>query len=121
MEEGLGVGGVVDDEAIASTVIFDMVPSRKRDIGDGRMTSNVVVFDVITSDIVAFNRLDIDDDGKVTCGVVVSRIEGKGDGRLVDGGVVSSVVTLEIMASMRGNRGNGRVVNGEVVSNMIML
>ena len=57
------------------------------------MTSGVVVADAITSNIVGSRRGDISDDGEVTCGVVVSSREGKGDARLVDSGVVSGVVT----------------------------
>ena len=46
----------------------------------------------------------------MTCGVVVSSRKGRGDGRLVDRGIVSSVVTLGIVAYVGGNTGDGRVV-----------
>ena len=57
------------------------------------------------------NRGDIIDDGEVACGVVVSSREGRGDGRLVDSGVVSGIVTSGIVASVVGNTGDGRVVS----------
>ena len=47
----------------------------------------------------------------MTCGVVVSSRQGRGDGRLVDRGIVSSVVTLGIMFSMGRNTGDGMVVS----------
>ena len=42
---------------------------------------------------------------------MVSSREGRGDGRLVDSGVVSSVVTSGIVASVGGNISDGRVVS----------
>ena len=84
--------------------------SKRGDIGDARMTFGVVVSGAITFDIVVSRREDIGDDGKVTCSVVVSSREGRGDGRLVDGRVVFGAVTSNIMASMGGNIGDGRVV-----------
>ena len=90
---GVGDGKVVDGGAISGTVISNMVASRKCDIGDERMTFTIVVAGAITSDIVGSMRGNISDDGEVTCGVVVSSREGKGDARLVDSGVVSGVVT----------------------------
>ena len=77
----------------SSTMISNMVASRRGDIGDGRMTSSMVVSGVITSNIVALRTEDIGDDDEVTCGVVVSSTEGRGDGRLVDGREVSGIVT----------------------------
>nr|CAN82233.1 hypothetical protein VITISV_005123 [Vitis vinifera] len=85
----VGDGKVVDGGAILGTVISDMVASRRGDIGDGRMTSAIMV----------------------ACGVVVSSREGRGDGRLVDSGVVSGIVTSGIVASVVGNTGDGRVVS----------
>ena len=73
-------------------VISNMVASRRCDIRDGRMTSDVVVAGAITSYIVGSKRGDTSDDGEVTC-VVVSLRESRGYGRLVDSGVVSGVVT----------------------------
>ena len=73
-------------------MISDMVASRRGDIGDGRMTSTIVVAGAIASDIVGSSREYISDDGEVTC-VVVSLRESRGYGRLVDSGVVSGVVT----------------------------
>ena len=52
MGRGVGDGKVVDSGAISSTVISDMVASRRGDIRDGRMTSTIVVAGAITSDIV---------------------------------------------------------------------
>ena len=66
MGRGVGDGKVVDGGAISSTMIFDMVTSKRDDIEDGRMTSNVVVSDAITSDILASRRKDTSDDGEVT-------------------------------------------------------
>ena len=43
MGRGVGDGKIVDGGAISSVVISDMVPSRKDDVGDGEMTSSVVV------------------------------------------------------------------------------
>ena len=104
---GRGGGRWWDD---LSTMISDMVASRRGDIGDGRITSTVVVVGAITSDIVGSRRRDTSDDGELTCGVVVSSRQGKGDGKLVDSGVVSGVVTSGIVAYMGGNTGDGRVV-----------
>ena len=42
---------------------------------------------------------------------MVSSREGRGDGRLVDSGVVSGIVTSGIVASVVGNIGDGRVVS----------
>ena len=75
------------------------------------MTSDVVVAGAITSYIMGSRRDDISDDGEVTCGVVVSSREDRGDGRLVDSVVVSGVVTSGIVASMGGNTGDSRVVS----------
>ena len=100
MGRRVGDGKVVDGEAISSTMISDMVASRRGDIGDG----------IITSGIVDLSKGDISDDGEVTCGVVVLSREGRGDGRLIDSGVVFGIVTSGIVASMGGNTGNGRVV-----------
>ena len=97
-------------------MISDMVASRRGDIGDGRMTSTVVVVGAITSDIVGSRRRDTSDDGELTCGVVVSSRQGKGDGKLVDSGVVSGVVTSGIVAYMGGNTGDGRVVSDTTCS-----
>ena len=79
----LGDGKVIDGGVISSIMISDMVASNRGDIGNGRMTSDVVVAGTIISDIMNSRRGDISDDSVVTCG----------DGRLVDSGVVSSVVT----------------------------
>ena len=46
----------------------------------------------------------------MTCGVVVFSRQGRGDGRLVDSGVVSGVVTSGIVASVGGNTCDGTVV-----------
>ena len=97
-------------------MISDMVASRRDDIGDGRMTSTIVVAGVITYDIVGSSREYISDDGEMTCGVVVSSRQSRGDGRLVDSGVVSSVVTSGIVASVGGNTGDGRVVSDTTCS-----
>ena len=83
MGRGEGDGKVVDGGSISGTVISDMVASRRGDIGDG----------IITSGIVDLSKGDISDDGEVTCGVVVSSIQGRGDGRLVDSRAVFGVVT----------------------------
>ena len=72
MGRGVGDGKVLDGGAISSTMISNMVASKKCDIGDGRMTSAVVVAGAITSDIVGSIREDISGDSEVTCGVVVS-------------------------------------------------
>ena len=56
MGRGVGDGKVVDGGAILGTVIFDMVASRRGDIGNRRMTSDIVVVDAITSDIVGSRR-----------------------------------------------------------------
>ena len=93
MGRGVSDGKVVDGETISSIVISDMVASRRGDIRDGRMTFAIMVAGAITSGIVGSRIGDISDDGEVTCGVVVSSREGKGDARLVDSGVVSGVVT----------------------------
>ena len=106
MGRGVGDGKVVDGGVISGTVIYDMVASRRDDIGDRRMTSGA-----ITSDIMGTRRGDVSDDDEVTYGIVVSSREGRGNSRLVDSGVVSSVVTSSIMASMGGNTGDGRVVS----------
>ena len=111
MGRGGSDGKVVDGGAILGTMIFDMVASRRDDIGNGRMIFIVVVASAITSDIVGSRRRDTSDDGELTCGVVVSSRQGRGDGRLVDSGVVSSVVTSGIAASVGGNTGDGRVVS----------
>ena len=89
----------------SSTMISNMVASRRDDIGDRRMTSGA-----ITSDIMGTRRGYVSDDDEVTYGIVVSSREGRGNRRLVDSGVVSSVVTLGIVASMGENIGDGRVV-----------
>nr|CAN61542.1 hypothetical protein VITISV_008488 [Vitis vinifera] len=83
--------------------------SRKANIKDGRMTYGVVVSSAITFDIVALRRGDIGDDGEVTCGVVVSSRDSRDDGKLVDGGVVSSVITSNIVTFMARNTDDGRV------------
>ena len=106
----------VDGGVISGIVISDMVAFRRGDIGDGRMTSVVMVAGAITSGIVGSSRGDISDDGEVTCGVVVSSREGRGDGRLVDSGVVSGIVTSGIVASMVGITGDGRVVSNTTCS-----
>ena len=93
MGRGVGDGKIVDGGAISSVVISDMVPSRKDDVGDGEMTSSVVVSDAITYDIVALRRKDIGDNSEVTCGVVVSLREGRGDGRFI----IESDVNLALM------------------------
>ena len=108
---GVGDGKVVDGGAISGTMISNMVASRRGDIGDGRMIFDVVVAGAITFDIVGSRRRDISDDGEVTCGVVVSSREGRGDGRLVDSGVVFGIVTSGIVASIGGHTGDGRVVS----------
>ena len=56
MGRRVGDGKVVDGEAISSTMISDMVASRRGDIGDGRMTSAVMVAGAITSSIVGLSR-----------------------------------------------------------------
>ena len=43
---------------------------------------------------------------------MVSSREGRGDGRLVDSGIVSGIVTSGIVAFVVGNTGDGRVVSG---------
>ena len=80
MGRGVGDGKVLDGGAISSTMISNMVASKKCDIGDGRMTSGVMIADAITFNIVGSRRGDIIDDDEVTCGVVVSLREGRGDG-----------------------------------------
>ena len=40
---GVGDGKVVDGGAISGTMISNMVASRRGDIGDGRMTSAIMV------------------------------------------------------------------------------
>ena len=52
----------------------------------------------------------------MTCGVVVFSRQGRGDGRLVDSGVVSGIVTSGIVASVGGNKGDGRVVSDTTCS-----
>ena len=116
MGRGVGDGKVVDGGTISSIVISDMVASRRGDIGDGIMTSAVMVAGAITSGIVDLSKGDISDDGEVTCGVVVSSREGRGDGRLVDSGVVSGIVTSGIVASVGGNTGDGRMVSNTTCS-----
>ena len=106
MGRGVGDGKVVDGGVISGTVIYDMVASRRDDIGDRRMTSGA-----ITSDIMGTRRGYVSDDDEVTYGIVVSSREGRGNSRLVDSGVVSSVVTSGIAASVGGNTGDGRVVS----------
>ena len=56
MGRRLGDGKVVDGGAISGTVIYDMVASRRCDIGYGRMTSGVVVAGAIASGIVDSSR-----------------------------------------------------------------
>ena len=56
MGRGGGDGKVVDGGSISSIVIFDMVASRRGDIGDGRMTSAVMVAGAIASGIVDSSR-----------------------------------------------------------------
>ena len=107
---------MVDGGAISGTMISDMIAFRKGDIGDERMTSNVVVAGAITFDIVGSRRGNISDDGEVTCGVVVSSRQGRGDGRLVDSGVVYGIVTSSIVASVVGNIGDGRVISDTTCS-----
>ena len=116
MGRGVGDGKVVYGGAILGIVISDMVAFRRCDIGDGKMTSGVMIADAITFNIVGSRWGDIIDDDEVTCGVVVSSREGRGDGRLVDSGVVSGVVISGIVASMRGNIGDGRVVSDTTCS-----
>ena len=111
MGRGVGDGKVVDGGVISGTVIYDMVASRRDDIGDRRMTSGA-----ITSNIMGTRRGYVSDDDEVTCGIVVSSREGRGNSRLVDSGVVSSVVTSSIMASMGGNTGDSRVVSNTTCS-----
>ena len=67
MGRGVSDGKVVEGGAISRTMIFDMMASKEGDIGYGRMTFGVVVFGSITSDIMAFKKRDINDDGDVTC------------------------------------------------------
>lgn len=57
------------------------------------MTSSVVVFSAMTYDREAFRKCDISEDGEVACGIVVSRRECRGDGRLVDGEIVFGAMT----------------------------
>ena len=97
-------------------MISDMIAFRKCDIGDERMTSNVVVASAITFDIVGSRRGNISDDGEVTCGIVISSREGKGDGRLVDNGVVFGVVTSGIVDFLGGNTSDSRVVSDTTCS-----
>ena len=47
----------------------------------------------------------------MTCGVTVFSRKGRGDGRLVDSGVVSGVVTSGIVAFVGENTGDDRVVS----------
>nr|CAN73199.1 hypothetical protein VITISV_014080 [Vitis vinifera] len=108
MGRGVGDGKVVYGGAILGIVISDMVAFRRCDIGDGKMTSGVMIADAITFNIVGSRRGDIIDDDEVTCGVVVSSREGRGDGRLVDSGVVSGVVISGL------GEGDGRGEGGSV-------
>ena len=70
MRRRVGDGKVVDGGVISGTVISDMVTSRRGDIGDGIMTSVVMVAGAIKS-------------GIVTSGIVASVVGNIGDGRVV--------------------------------------
>ena len=88
MRGGVGDGRMVDGGAIFGIVIYDMVTLRIHEIGDGRMTYGVMISSAITSYIMASRKRDIGHDGEVH-----SRRKVRGDGRLVDGGAIFSVVT----------------------------
>ena len=47
---------MIDGGVISSIMISDMVASKRGDIGNGRMTSDVVVAGTITSDIMNSRR-----------------------------------------------------------------
>lgn len=114
MGRDIGDGRVVDGGMVFSTMIYDMMASRLEDKQDGRMRSSVVISTMISS--MMTSRKEVIGDDELTCGVLASRKENRGDYRLVVGKVVFGEMTSNIMTSKEDNRGVGRIINDEVVS-----